>query len=954
MSDSYGTPVPTRTASSSRPTQPPLGPSLSTPHRSPYPTSLRPSLFQPRPSPLAGVALSPATALATRVEATAMYATPKAVVAAGRLRAPQNTPASAYSARSVVYSDAAASPRSASTLFAGKRNPFEALPASAFDSFVSSLTTSIRSALTPADTETPSQRRKREREERAHEREEAQRERERAQQEREERDRLEQEKERELMEQDVFGEIRAVAALQDGEEEARENGGPYEGRESSAEQLHAEDFAEHGLLVRHAPSAAGSTTYDPLPCDVSLRSTPANYSSPRTHSRTPSAADPEEIALSSSPVPAPADSPRKSLFISPAPGSDAGSDGSLPVERLPVNGDVSLREESYGLDTAEEPSSEVDGSREDETSVDERESVQDDVSYVSAADMDDYVAPAEDEQEEIDHVFERQEDAYVDPSTYADPFGRPTRYRMGSEEEYEEEGVEQPPMQFEEREEREWGSEVDEAEQEWAGRGAQDGAEEQEEDEGEEEDEKSQATGEAETIDLVSSSDEEEADVDEEEDGSVNEGSAEQGRSVSGTPEAAESSTSPRLPLRASYAPLAEETDTSDRQLDQHLSATAPVHIEVEQADAEIISSRSPSPVPPHSQDDPELDEAALVAEAHRHNALPRDTPDAPDRMVGEMQGTYPPFAGEEYVEQEEEGEVQDDEEERERAMVREAHRHNALPRDTPDAPDRMVEVVEGTYPSSSPAPAEPLAPEEGGVEEGEVQGEDDLERAMVREAHRHNALPRDTPDAPDRMVEVVEGTYPAPGGAEAGEEVEMLDIADSSVEEPEFGMERASSPSIVGEGEGEGEYDSAAMGDIESMAATPALESDRQLGGAVGAVSEEQARSEQELRARLLAMRAKRPAPDPPAEAAPAPQAAPAAVELPPLDEMADEVAAQEMSVGEEADDEGEASFPAPEAAGQVEAAEEGALEVNPLEELYADEDSEVCPPLHSALCPC
>lgn len=239
MSTPQGTPR-------ARPTQPPLGPSLSTHHRSPYPTALRPSLFNPRPSPLASTSLSPATALATQ----GTYATPRPLAAASRLRPPQNTPSSAYSSRLLPPSSSPA--QTSIPKAAPGTNPFDVLPASAFDSFVSSLTTSIRSALQPVDSETPSQRRKREREERQKEREEARAQRAAAQKEREERAAREEEEQlaREAKEQDVFGEIIAVADQEEGErEEARSNEGPYGTRENTVDEVHVEDLFVPFLLL---------------------------------------------------------------------------------------------------------------------------------------------------------------------------------------------------------------------------------------------------------------------------------------------------------------------------------------------------------------------------------------------------------------------------------------------------------------------------------------------------------------------------------------------------------------------------------------------------------------------------------------------------------------------------------------------------------------------------------
>lgn len=162
-----------------RATQPPLdGPSLATPHRSPFPTSLRPSLFHARSTPLSAT-YSPVSSTAT----------PVTLAAAAHLQAPRNTPSSAFSSR---------------TTSAPAKNPFERLPASSFDSFVSSVTRRIKSALEPG--ELPSERRRREREEREKERERARREREEAR--------------RRKQEEDVFGDIRALGEEMRGEEAA--------------------------------------------------------------------------------------------------------------------------------------------------------------------------------------------------------------------------------------------------------------------------------------------------------------------------------------------------------------------------------------------------------------------------------------------------------------------------------------------------------------------------------------------------------------------------------------------------------------------------------------------------------------------------------------------------------------------------------------------------------------
>ncbi|GAA6034683.1 hypothetical protein JCM8097_001116 [Rhodosporidiobolus ruineniae] len=866
MAAPYGTPSTSR-STRDRPTQPPLGPSLSTPHRSPYPTSLRPSLFHARPSPLAATtSISPDTALATQTT----YGTPRTVVTAGRLHAPHNTPASAYSVRSVVSTAVAttATPLplalDAPRPQPSGRNPYDVLPASAFDSFVSSLTTSIRSALAPPDVETPSQRRRREREERAREREEAQRARaEAARLKEEERER----KEREEMEQDVFGEILAVGAQEERAQEEWANGGPYE-RDSTAEvgDVKEEDFADRSF----SPDRAPSTVYDPLPTDLSLRSTPADYAPSASHSRTPSVdstslpvrtnrkEDDEILLLSSSASASPAPSPVKKagqrpLFVPRAPESatDEEALGERSFERY-GDGDEELRgregtwdengtseredgeEERYedapaSVEEGEEEQAEEEGEEDDYLPA---PSTQFEYSHPAPAD-DAHPAPADDAHPAPSPSAVADEDAAQDdPSTYAAPFGRGVRYQFGGDEEGEVE------YEYEAREEEEkeggWEGEVDEAEMEWAGRG-EDGGEgegeeypngegEVEEQEGEEEEEEERSP--PETIEILDSSDEDEA----------------------GDEPAEEESVSPPLAPSLRLSPAAAPPPSQRR----------------------ATYSRSPSFSPPPTAATATTDlsdrqlEAQLVAEAHRHNALPRDTPDAPDRMVEVDEGGW---AVQQAELAEEEGSRSPEvafepavEELDEQQLVKEAHRHNAVPRDTPDAPDRMVDVDEGGWAeeeergeSRSPLPAfEPDAEElaerrqlikgspprrkvlwrdprdasrvmyvdADGIEETgdsrspspafelaveEVEEAED-EAQLVVEAHRHNALPRDTPDAPDRMVEEVQGSYPLPGAEEQDEEVEDEDVE----------MQPASSVPEL-EPEGQGDADSAILGDVET-----------------------------------------------------------------------------------------------------------------------------------------
>ncbi|GAA5954808.1 hypothetical protein JCM10213_008946 [Rhodosporidiobolus nylandii] len=750
MSNPYGTPSTSRT--NGRATQPPLGPSLSTPHRSPYPSSLRPSLFHARPSPLVAttVSLSPATALAQPTS----YATPAAVHRAGRLVAPQNTPSSAYAPRAATVSAPlpvpAAKPAS---------NPYDALPASAFDSFVSSLTSSIRSALTPPDAEAPSQRRKREREERQREREEAQAERERAQLEREEQRKLREQEELEqemrAREEDVFGEIKAVAAQEEEEEddrdEARMNGGPYD-RGSTVEVfdegVQTEDFAQPSAdesteSTRY--SADESTRYSPLPDNLSLRSTPAALDfAAFTHDRAPSATpvqqQDDEIVLSSSPAPASPAKTGKPLFVPRAPESATDEDAN-PGD---VDGNGDEAEVSFEFEGSAEEGS-VDGAhpvgvQEQDYSEEHGEpdlEVQDDA-YPAAELYFHEPPPPPTQQEQV---------ADDDPSHYGDPFDRPLRYQFGSDEEqyvHAEQGAEDGGAAgWDAGEEGETSGEYVSA-----GEGEESGMEQVEEVEYEEyrdaeEEPLPAAAAGPETIDLLDSSSDEDED-------------ALPPPSSIGTRRAQYGASSPPPPS----APVEEsETDLSDRQL-----------------------------------------EAQLSREAKRHNALPRDTPDAPDRMVDEMDGTYPapsPALEAEAVSSRSPSPAtaaEADEDERE--LIREAHRHNALPRDTPDAPDRMVETMEG---SEWKAVAEQdedevmldlnVEPEGAGdtdsaayadvedADEGadtapsrmgsvELEGADDVPASTTAELERHQRM-----SSVDRMVLPFEEAGPAV--ADAGEDEE-------------------------------------------------------------------------------------------------------------------------------------------------------------------------------------
>ncbi|GAA5973940.1 hypothetical protein JCM11641_001232 [Rhodosporidiobolus odoratus] len=835
---SYGTPSSSRT--SKRATQPPLGPSLSTPHRSPYPSSLRPSLFHPRPSPSASAALSPATATATASHT--LYATPYAVTAAGRLVAPQNTPSSAYAPRtsSSLSTSSTTLPISLGTSnSATYKNPYEALPATAFDSFVSSLTSSIRSALAPVDSETPSQRRKREREDRLKEREEAQRLREEAQREREERAAaLEQERqkeverERENREEDVFGEILAVGDR----DEARENGGPYLGTRENTAEVFEEDFATPHQQEARPPSRS-STRYSPLPDNVSLRSSPAPQSahipsSPATIAAHTSYTYTQEtdVLLSSSPAASlrTASPNKKPLFVPRGPGSAtdedelASADSSARYEEAEIRSDADL--------SVEMPDTEGMG-RSREGTVD---------AYETA----DEGGNAEDGDEEGEHAWEKQTAQHAEvmeqlfetngalvqaeveeEDYYATPDEREVRYSFAEDEDGEdaERAQVRQPDGEEEGSHEAGGQEVrgvpmEEEGGEWSA--SQSGLEGEDEAEA------------AETIDLLDDSTEEEGD-------------AEGGES----------------PCTSTYGDEEEDEDLPDPASAFPLSSPSKPSLTRPQATGADGSSRSPSPsairsnLAPEAEGEREGDqtdlsdaqlEAQLSLEANRHKALPEDTHDASDRLVESFQGTYPSWAVDEGEAESsrspsparQEEEEEEAEEEKLEAMVEEAHRHNRLPADTPDVPDRMVDVVEGRYsPSPSPSALErspsPTLEDligRSGKQQQEATEEQEQERDLVAEAHRHNALPRDTPDAPDKMVEELQGSeWPLSEGEEGKEEdQEMVDV------EYEQGERQLAMP------EGEGDADSAALGDVETDGDGPvAAAVDQRDGGEAEEVEE-------------------------------------------------------------------------------------------------------------------
>ncbi|GAA5821648.1 hypothetical protein JCM3770_003605 [Rhodotorula araucariae] len=291
-----------------RPTQPPAtGPSLlSTPLRTP--TALRPSLFHPRGSPLS-------LSLSRSEPRTSVHLTP--ATATPRLAAPANTPASAQRAGALAGS-----------------NPFDALPAAAFDTFVSGLTSSIRAVLEPrARGELPLERRRREREERQRERDEAQRERERVRVEREERRAAEEAraKREEEDRRDVFGEVRGVDGADD---------------DLVEDDISAADFARPG-----SPQTGHSAV-----ADLSTQ-TPPRRTSPGQHFA-PSSSSPHETARPEMREARLASA--RPLF---APRSGASASASEREDEREEDGDG--REATYGLDSA--ASSSVDeGNRERE------------------------------------------------------------------------------------------------------------------------------------------------------------------------------------------------------------------------------------------------------------------------------------------------------------------------------------------------------------------------------------------------------------------------------------------------------------------------------------------------------------------------------------------------------------------------------------------------------------
>ncbi|BGP43481.1 hypothetical protein JCM10449v2_007516 [Rhodotorula kratochvilovae] len=419
----YGTPLhPSQRRTG--PTQPPTtGPSLlSTPLRTP--SALRPSLFHPRASPLS-TSLSRAS-----LNVTPAHATP-------RLLAPANTPASVR----------AAPPAGG--------NPFDALPAAAFDTFVSGLTSSIRAVLEPQKRgELPSERRRREREERAREREEAQRERERARREREAR-RAEEERlarEEEDAVGDVFGEVKVV------------DGGEGEGEISAA------DFAR---------PASPPTAYAPL-ADLPL-DTPSYAASSATADDEP---EMREARLHSSLVSRP-------LFAPQSGGSASASDHEEQDE---------AREGTYGLDTAASSSAE-----EEEH---EAERVWDEDALGEGIEELDRRAAAAEASPKLAATDDADAEAYAfGLASSSDGEDAPAQ---GEEEdddpsagEYYSAGDDAPVpgalVGYD------GGSAMDSAEAEWAGRGA--AAEEEEE--GEEEEEVKLTKGGTELLELGSSSDDE-------------------------------------------------------------------------------------------------------------------------------------------------------------------------------------------------------------------------------------------------------------------------------------------------------------------------------------------------------------------------------------------------------------------------------------------------------------
>ncbi|BGP51698.1 hypothetical protein JCM10450v2_007648 [Rhodotorula kratochvilovae] len=425
----YGTPLhPSQRRTG--PTQPPTtGPSLlSTPLRTP--SALRPSLFHPRASPLS-TSLSRAS-----LNVTPAHATP-------RLLAPANTPASVR----------AAPPAGG--------NPFDALPAAAFDTFVSGLTSSIRAVLEPQKRgELPSERRRREREERAREREEAQRERERARREREAR-RAEEERlarEEEDAVRDVFGEVKVV------------DGGEGEGEISAA------DFAR---------PASPPTAYAPL-ADLPL-DTPSYAASSATADDEP---EMREARLHSSLVSRP-------LFAPQSGGSASASDHEEQDE---------AREGTYGLDTAASSSAEEE--EEGAERVWDEDAVGEGIEELDSAGAAAKASP------ELAAADEADAEAYAfGLASSSDGEDAPAQ---GEEEqddddpsagEYYSAGDDAPvPGALVDYD---GGSAMDSAEAEWAGRGAAAEEEEGGEEEGEEEEEMKLTKGGTELLELGSSSDDE-------------------------------------------------------------------------------------------------------------------------------------------------------------------------------------------------------------------------------------------------------------------------------------------------------------------------------------------------------------------------------------------------------------------------------------------------------------
>ncbi|CDR46204.1 hypothetical protein NBRC10512_004314 [Rhodotorula toruloides] len=419
-----------------RATQPPLdGPSLATPHRSPFPTSLRPSLFHARPTPLSAT-YSPVSSVAT----------PVTLAAAAHLQAPHNTPSSAFSSR---------------TTSAPAKNPFERLPASSFDSFVSSVTRRIKSALEPG--ELPSERRRREREEREREREKARREREEAR--------------RRKQEEDVFGEIRAL-----GEEMRVEDAAAGDLPE---EQFNSTDFADRspnheGAAVSDLsprPHSPSSVVYGHMPSDISLPSTSVSTAP----SVAPQDEDEDVLVLSSSAESSTRSTPQPemrevrlgsshSLFVARATASVSSDD-----DRGGAAHDTG-RDESFGLETGPEDDEEerpAPFDRFDEPMADERRDARDeDAPLVLQEDEFDVDAigegveaeeKADVEEDELDIGEEdditgedeelaraearasqslEREDAEIAEDTpyYRDPFDRPILYAQPTAGENDDEG----------------------------------------------------------------------------------------------------------------------------------------------------------------------------------------------------------------------------------------------------------------------------------------------------------------------------------------------------------------------------------------------------------------------------------------------------------------------------------------------------------------------------------